>query len=105
MGVDSWKEVAHGQGVLVALLVCLAGALGSLSCCLVVFCWQQCVQGQLLRKAVRYNADECLICMERRKNTLLRPCGHMVCDVCYPTLKGVCAECRVTFTDSVRVDI
>jgi len=37
---------------------------------------------------------ECVICMERARSRMLRPCGHLcVCEVCWQGLKS-CPLCR-----------
>lgn len=49
----------------------------------------------------------CSICMERPKDTVLIPCGHMLCSTCQPQLttsegRQKCHECRQFVERHVR---
>ncbi|CAE8680853.1 unnamed protein product, partial [Polarella glacialis] len=51
--------------------------------------------------------DTCCVCMDKRKDSVLTPCGHRaVCSECGETLKArsrKCPVCRQTITGVVRV--
>lgn len=51
--------------------------------------------------------NECVVCMDSARDTLLVPCHHLcVCSTCADTLKqdqGFCPVCRQNFTGVIRV--
>jgi hypothetical protein len=48
-------------------------------------------------------ATECVICMVRKRDALLRPCGHLVlCALCANTIT-TCPMCRAPIDSRVRV--
>lgn len=49
----------------------------------------------------------CNICMVNLKDTLLTPCGHMICVTCAKKIwdKKQCPDCRDTFTDAHKAFI
>jgi hypothetical protein len=49
---------------------------------------------------------QCIICMERPRNTAFFPCGHMACQQCATTVQrgtGRCHICRRGIRDSLRI--
>ena len=56
------------------------------------------------------SVSECLVCMERPKDTALVPCGHVLCSVCVvrandSRICDVCPICRVDVKSTMRVFI
>jgi E3 ubiquitin-protein ligase mind-bomb len=55
--------------------------------------------------SLNVSADtECLICSERRRDTLLKPCNHIIgCESCSARCKR-CLVCKTEITERVRID-
>ena len=50
-----------------------------------------------------YKQNECIICLERVRDQLLRPCNHYaVCEKCRKSIR-TCPICRASITDSISV--
>ena len=61
------------------------------------------VQCIILDAMVPNHSDECIICMEEPRQTVLMPCGHMLaCATCAAQLDD-CPTCRKRITSRVRV--
>lgn len=39
---------------------------------------------------------ECPVCLEPRRLGVMAPCGHRVCDACFPRCRSTCPVCRAT---------
>lgn len=49
------------------------------------------------------NTDECLLCSEQKRDTVFKPCGHVVaCEVCGARIKK-CLICRETVSSREKV--
>jgi hypothetical protein len=61
---------------------------------------------QLETKITTLKAEiECVICLDERRDTLLKPCGHLAgCRECTKKLKE-CAICRTTIENTVAVEM
>lgn len=48
-------------------------------------------------------ADECLLCSEQKRDTVFKPCGHVVsCEACGARIKK-CLICRETVSSREKV--
>lgn len=51
------------------------------------------------------NVDECLLCSEQKRDTVFKPCGHVVsCEACGSRIKK-CLICRETVSSREKVKI
>jgi hypothetical protein len=51
------------------------------------------------------NVDECLLCSEKKRDTVFKPCGHVVaCEACGARIKK-CLICRETVSSREKVFI
>ena len=49
------------------------------------------------------SADECLLCSEQKRDTVFKPCGHIVsCEACGSRIKK-CLICRETVSSREKV--
>ena len=48
---------------------------------------------------------ECMICMEETKAFVTFPCGHEVCEVCFPKVMSANPECPLCRLQLVRVHV
>jgi Zinc finger, C3HC4 type (RING finger) len=49
------------------------------------------------------NMDECLLCSEQKRDTVFKPCGHVVaCEACGSRIKK-CLICRETVSSREKV--
>lgn len=49
------------------------------------------------------NAEECLLCSEQKRDTVFKPCGHVVaCEACGSRIKK-CLICRETVSSREKV--
>lgn len=52
---------------------------------------------------VDLSADECLLCSEQKRDTVFKPCGHVVsCEACGSRIKK-CLICRETVSSREKV--
>lgn len=66
---------------------------------------QQQTQQTKLDAADAHNADECLLCSEQKRDTVFKPCGHVVaCEACGSRIKK-CLICRETVSSREKVNI
>ena len=60
---------------------------------------------QTKNNASENNADECLLCSEQKRDTVFKPCGHVVaCEACGSRIKK-CLICRETVSSREKVKI
>jgi len=56
-----------------------------------------------LSDASEINVDECLLCSEQKRDTVFKPCGHVVsCEACGSRIKK-CLICRETVASREKV--
>lgn len=64
---------------------------------------QQQSQQQSKIESVENNADECLLCSVLKRDTVFKPCGHVVsCEACGSRIKK-CLICRETVSSREKV--
>ena len=55
---------------------------------------------------IKTNNDECIICMDRKKDTIYHPCGHYCsCMICAKIIINTSPTCPICRTDIDRIDI
>lgn len=60
------------------------------------------------QRIVKLEEEEklCNICLERKKNIVFDPCGHVVCcEVCAnnPHFNSICPKCRARITKKMKI--
>jgi len=52
----------------------------------------------------RPKVGDCVVCLTRRSNHVLSPCGHLcLCDCCVTKIRAVCPKCRVPVAFKTKV--
>jgi hypothetical protein len=52
-----------------------------------------------------YEKNICSVCVTRKINTCLNPCGHTFCVVCADKMNNKCGMCRATFISKIKMFI
>jgi E3 ubiquitin-protein ligase mind-bomb len=64
---------------------------------------QQVQQTTKINETTDISADECLLCSEQKRDTVFKPCGHVVsCEACGSRIKK-CLICRETVSSREKV--
>lgn len=51
------------------------------------------------------NVEECLLCSEQKRDTVFKPCGHVIsCEACGSRIKK-CLMCRETVSSREKVNL
>ncbi len=55
-------------------------------------------------RKLREDKRICTICFKNRKNRIIKPCCHLICDVCLESWNTVCPWCRGGIEGDARLD-
>ena len=66
------------------------------------------VEFKKLKEELIGNKIECKVCMDNVPNMLMRPCKHLICEICYRAWceinKNTCPFCKQDVNEAEKID-